>query len=1159
MKRLSIFTRTKSSAALMEKSPDTKPKSFIGTPKKKATVDNEVSKFVAQISANVNDADNALKGMESIIRECDISPEQVQFLADKSVIKVIIEAMNENIAQLVIKARGMEIFTRMFKDNEVRKKAIEAFCEKSTINSFYSLFISHCLDKDLYMHSTECMSEFTRENDHIIKKFKDYFSFSAVPKETTGSKIKNILEYLLHSANSFKDSKEILQNTFRIIYNLMNNNKKKQEDFIRADGFCKIIPLAMGNNDLEYEACRLVNAVASNHDLLAEGCTGRTMILNLVNDVGNSASEQNSIMFCNTLISFAKTSNTDEYKGFSGIKYDALINIMSAFKASKEIQEKCMVLIAILCEKCPDFRSFFLGGDYVKVITGAVQGFQENNVISSNFEKIVGLYAEMEFDESSFSKVMNVVSELSYLKKYTAIEKVYEAILPGFFKDEIKGVVAQNNCVEMLFRILEKYRDSGKIAESILNTLLIIFGDDTPSEKKSENFKAVEGLKNSIEIISSVMSSQKSENIQVLLFKFIYCLVSNKKCLMQIYSSNVIDKISTALKDFGENKEVQAHGIRVLSKCLEDKIIKEKCDKKETVGTVVKALEKFDQNDIIKESSCMYISKIFKNKEAVIKNKGPEALIKLISAKSISDDLFLLGIDAFMNVSFYVKEKNLPDDDCGSLVVTYFMIRNAENESIVIKCFGFLKVIVELRGNVNKDSMWNIMLGVAGVISRCSDKTRDKKTVLDTCEVISQHAPIVTPESLHNFDESFIPVIKLVEDPCSKPQIKSFCCSVLSQVDFSTVSTETLVKLLSGMKLILEKDENNDSLVDACCRVLCNIELLDKEKVGGPLIKSRIHEDLSRILSNRSTVSPSILSALKGFFRFGEEMSSMIWSKVFSQLLIWIKKYQNDEVIQTCFDFIKESLENKLSGVTLEFINFLISIVLKRDNDERIWKAGRLLLPLLLLKRTNDEPILTEESKLLNDINNESKLIDDLTYYSLDFSKEKANPIFVDVLFVVMLYHKNNQNIQIKGLNILRKDFGNKERMKDLHMIEYVVSIMKKHSDNDDILKGGIHALERFVKFLGYGKDEAIKAINSAKKSTKDAKIVCKNGQKDIEKIEMKPQDTGFLETPFKLSDKVFYTEEYIVIDSIVKTKKTKTLSLFFYHLILCHRKNSGS
>lgn len=359
MKRaLGKFSRTKSTTDMYGGSPEvsSSPKritAIASTLRRKQTQSNEMTKFITQISDGTSsgDSNSALNAIKYIDSQCESDPTNLHLLVDKSTVKTIIESMNKFVTNQEIRVNGMTIFTRMFKNVETRKKAVELFCDKDILNSIHELFISHQSDDGVYLGIIECLAEFTNESERSVKKIhgtKDFFT------------------KIIHNTTVFRESKEIVNGSIRTIYNLICDNKKYQESFLKSDDFCNILSLfkepkdPQNENDFkdlanEYEICRVFSNMTMNFNLLKSDFKGRENIIKIVNELGEVKKEQFAIQYCTTLLSFTEKSDGNYFEGFSGIRYSTIITVMSSFYGSEEIQEKCMALLAILCKGRPDF------------------------------------------------------------------------------------------------------------------------------------------------------------------------------------------------------------------------------------------------------------------------------------------------------------------------------------------------------------------------------------------------------------------------------------------------------------------------------------------------------------------------------------------------------------------------------------------------------------------------------------------------------------------------------------------------------------------------------------------------------------------------------------------------------------------------------------
>lgn len=1171
-----LFRKAKTSLSSHDEPQEPSPRKLSST-LRKSSKSNEVSKYVKQINDNLEDPNTILNIFRGINLQMNDNPELYQALADKNALRTFVDAINNHLSNINIRVEGMKVLIRLFKDRSVQKKAAEAFCEKDTLKIFLEIFVGHYTKEEYYLHSIECLSEFTFDCEYAVKKISaSKFSFNGLNKtlESAGTPTGSfdcgdLILYIIYTAKTFKSSnnsedpessKKILQHSARAIYNLIHNDKKLQEALLKSGKLHETLTLLADDQDLEYEACRIINDIATNFDVLSGCCGGKKIIIDILNHVGKVEKDYFCLKFCDTLLSFTKTSDANGYKDFAGLEFDTLINVITIFVDLEEVQIKAMSLIETLCVKSPDFSSFFYGNDNVKRIIHSVQRFPKNKSIASSFEAIIKKYSEIEFNKGSIDIVLSMLSHLSTLERSDAFEKVYDYFLPMIFEMVSNGFVLQNYHIKMFFDVLGKYKTSSIITNSILNMLSYIL------ENNSDSIAIFGELKGSISIIASVINAQNSSNVLITSCKILSRLVDNQGCLLQVHSSGIAEKIAGALVNLETDEDAQHHGIHLFLTLLNKSITREKIDTEKIVSVVTKAFNTFKDNKEIENDACTFISEIAKSKQFVVDNKGAKRLIELI-CENQSDELLETALSAFANISTHVKKENLPQDSCGSPSIISYMIRNIEDTKVVQKSFAFLKVVVELFGDdIGIETLSSIITGVRLIIVRYSIENL-VKIILDTCVSIAKCASKVTFRYLQDFNKDFVPVIKLIGDKTVMPEIKSFCCCVLAQVDFAAASDDILNELITGIKITIENNQSEDNLVDCCCLVLKNIGLSNKDEVKAALVKSDIYKNLSFIATKRPQPSASILSALEVFIGVNEKFNLLIWFKISSQILLWINKNkENSEVLHACFDFLKRSLEHNLKYVKIESINYLLSFVLIKDSDDHILDAGKLLLPLLRLRSIENKPLLTEAynsmlenlydtNKLIYQLNDVQKWIDGQSGQLTDIQEvlnsdiEQKTFIFVDILFVAMLYHKKNVNIQKVGLDILRKNVGDAARMKSLHMLEFVVSIMKWYKMDVEILERGVYVLKRLVPFLGYGKTLAIETISDAKIRLKDKKI-CDDVLKEVQGVNLLKYNMGTCQLPFKLSEDVFCTKDCIIVESLVNKISIKLfiyISIFMY------------
>lgn len=216
----------------------------------------------------------------------------------------------------------------------------------------------------------------------------------------------------------------------------------------------------------------------------------------------------------------------------------------------------------------------------------------------------------------------------------------------------------------------------------------------------------------------------------------------------------------------------------------------------------------------------------------------------------------------------------------------------------------------------------------------------------------------------------------------------------------------------------------------------------------------------------------------------------------------WLRENTKSEaVVETCLDFISEC---QFKMISLENYSYLVYASLVQGlHTGTIQKVGRSILSLLRLEDIPGSSFADVSSAMLKNLSNPE--------LQVNGCKEILNRLgagkgpgevcdFVEAVFAAMIYHRNNADVQGLAFQIFEKGIGDRQRMQNLHLIEFIIISMTVTETCEEAQINGVYALKTLVSFLGYGKSEAVATIERASNNIRD-KSICDQALQEIKKL----------------------------------------------------------
>ena len=516
------------------------------------------------------------------------------------------------------------------------------------------------------------------------------------------------------------------------------------------------------------------------------------------------------------------------------------------------------------------------------------------------------------------------------------------------------------------------------------------------------------------------------------------------------------------------------------------------------MDAALKALINFNKNEAIQRSSCCIFTKTSIYKNVIIDNGGICTLIDLIE-QQISDPIISLAIDALLNVVGLAKRNNFPSkSNCGIFAILGFMERNLKNKRDLTKCFPLLAKIV----GVTKDSMApetkpQVVISLMCIAAKCVEDIMCTKDVLRSCELISNFVSEAPPVGLQALKDDLIPLVLDFIQSHAQLELRKLCCCALARANFSNFNKEQLKTVSKLINSIITGNPSENELIANCCYALRNICTLDTIEAKRVIIKSGSNKTLCDIfVRNREALFRPALTALKEFVGFSQMECSSTWFKISSPLLQWLKsKEKNEAIVSIVLDFVRKSLSFGLRCISVKDLSYLLHFSMKGKGGKDINKMRENLLSLLSIKGGVLSDFSDVSSWMLKNISDPKKQVEGckkILEKLNDTHTEKGRYEFIEAVFVAMAYHRSDAEIQSLGCYVFCRgvdDKQNKQRMRNLNIIELVLCAMKTFGNSPEVQRNGARALECLVPFLGYGKSDALSAVKKAKKIVKDDKF----------------------------------------------------------------------